>query len=107
MRWLRCVLSREFKIDFTLILWDFIFSGIESKHKSDYKCKGVNFLSTPDDPLINIDYLCVAMIINIKAVLMESDYSMCLAYLLNYPETADTDNLLRYSLKIKEKILNP
>ena len=40
MRWLRCVLSREFKIDQTLIFWDFIFSGIEAKHKSDFKSKG-------------------------------------------------------------------
>ena len=57
--------------------------------------------------MINLDYLCVAMIINIKAVLMESDYSMCLANLLNYPDHAPRENLLRYALKIKEKINNP
>lgn len=47
------------------------------------------------------------MIINIRAVLIESDYSMCLANLLNYPETSETDLILKYANKIKEKINNP
>ena len=47
------------------------------------------------------------MIINIKVDLMESDYSMCLAHLLNYRDNVQTDTLLRYSLKIKEKINSP
>ena len=46
-----------------------------------------------EDPLINIDYLCVAMIINIKNQLLESDFSMCLALLLNYPEQYKGDAL--------------
>ena len=86
MRWLRCVLSREFKIEQTLMFWDFILGGIESKHKNDHKAKGTEYLEIDDDPLSNLDYLCVAMIINIKAVLFESDFSMCMANLLNYPE---------------------
>ena len=87
MRWLRCCLSREFKIDQTLMLWDYIFSGIEASHKANPKAKGLEYLPLKDDPLINLDYLCVSMIINIKKELMqESDMSMCLSHLLNYPE---------------------
>ena len=86
MRWLRCVLSREFKIESTLMYWDFIFGGIESKHKQDPRAKSSDFLSIEDDPLAYHDYLCVAMIIHIKNDLLESDYSMCLAYLLSYQE---------------------
>ena len=86
MRWLRCVLSREFDIKNTLLFWDFIFGGIDSKHLSERKSRGTEFLETDLDPLINLDYLCTAMIINIKDDLLESDFSMCMAYLLNYPQ---------------------
>lgn len=46
MRWLRCVLSREFKVDVSLVLWDFVFGGIETKHKNDPKAKGSYFLNS-------------------------------------------------------------
>jgi hypothetical protein len=85
MRWLRCVLSREFEISHTLLFWDYIFGGIESKHRGDRRSRGTEFLETDSDPLINIDYLCTSMIIKIKEDLLDSDFSMCMAYLLNYP----------------------
>lgn len=28
-RWLRCMMSREFSLETSLKIWDFIFSGIE------------------------------------------------------------------------------
>lgn len=31
-RWLRCVLSREFSVETTLIYWDFIFASVQVKH---------------------------------------------------------------------------
>jgi hypothetical protein len=68
------------------VLWDFILGGVEGKHKADPKAKGLEFLASADDPFINLDYICVAMIINIKQLLTESDFSMIMAYLLNYPE---------------------
>jgi len=104
MRWLRCVLSREFTIEYTLMYWDFIFSGIETKHKLDPKSKTTDFLAIEDDPLAFHDYLCVAMILNIKVDLLDSDFSMCMALMLNYPEPKVPETLLRYALKIKEKI---
>ena len=85
MRWLRCILSREFDIKNTLIFWDYIFGGIEKKHKLERKSKGAHYLETDMDPLINLDYLCTAMIVNIKEELLDSDFSMCMANLLNYP----------------------
>lgn len=63
MRWLRCVLSREFKIEKSLLLWDFVICGIEPNHKNDKNAKGSAFLQVLDDPLINLDFLCVAMIL--------------------------------------------
>lgn len=64
-------------------------------------------MNMEEDPLINIDYLCVAMIINIKNQLLESDFSMCLALLLNYPEQPIPETLLKYATKIKEKLKEP
>ena len=107
MRWLRCMLSREFKIENTLMYWDYILGGIETKHKADPKSLGTEYLLTSGDPLINLDYLCVAMILTIKNELLESDFSMCLANLLNYPEPKVPESLLKYSVKIKEKLSQP
>lgn len=61
------------------MFWDYILCGVESKHISDPKVKGHEFLEIDDDPFANLDYLCVAMIINIKTQLLESDFSMCMA----------------------------
>jgi hypothetical protein len=47
------------------------------------------------DPLINLDYLCTAMITNIKEDLLDSDFSMCMANLLNYPQQSDPVKLLK------------
>jgi TBC1 domain family protein 5 len=104
MRWLRCLLSREFKIENTLMFWDFIWGGIEAKHRIDMKNKDVELLSIDDDPLANLDYICVAMIMNIKTELLESDFSMCFALLLNYPEPNVPEVLLRNAIKIKNKM---
>ena len=88
MRWLRCVLSREFDIQNTLIFWDYIFGGIDTKHRfqdNSILKNSESYLEEQADPLINLDYLCTAMIIKIQDVLLDSDFSMCMAYLLNYP----------------------
>lgn len=73
------MLSREFNIKHTLIFWDYIFGGVQSTHRSDRRCKGQEYLETDLDPLINLDYLCSAMIFNIKKDLLDSDFSMCMA----------------------------
>lgn len=39
MRWLRCLLSREFKIDMSLLFWDFIFGGVETQQKISMNSK--------------------------------------------------------------------
>ena len=79
-------MSREFDIKNTLLFWDYIFGGIGKKHRDDRRSRGTDYLETDFDPLINLDYLCTAMIINIKDELLDSDFSMCMANLLNYPQ---------------------
>lgn len=77
--------------------------GIEPKHKTDPKVKGMDFLGVLDDPLINLDYLCVSMILQLKSDLLEGDLGMCLSYFFNYPEPENPDQILKYAIKIKEK----
>jgi hypothetical protein len=45
--------------------------------------------------------------VTIKSDLLESDFSMCLANLLNYPEPKVPEDLLKYAAKIKEKLTQP
>ena len=104
MRWLRCLLSREFKIENTLMFWDFIWGGIEAKHRIDMKNKDSELLSIDDDPLANLDYLCVAMIMNIKSELLESDFSMSSAIRPNSPDPNVPEVIMRNAIKIKLKM---
>jgi hypothetical protein len=64
-------------------------------------------LEAESDPLLNLDYLCAAMIVKIKKDLLESDFSMCMAYLLNYQEVADPNSLLFEASAIKRKLKEP
>ena len=85
-------MSREFCLETTLKVWDFIFSGIEERmvnsmidaaNEEDYE----DLYKEPNmDPFINLECLSVAMITLIKADLLESDFSMCLGLLMSYKE---------------------
>lgn len=59
------------------------------------------------DPLINLDYLCTAMIVNLQDDLFESDLSMCLAYLLNYPKVDDLTLILKLATQINKELKEP
>lgn len=90
------MLSREFPIDLTLLVWDYILGGVFVQHTSSHQKhfafplkESLSRLQDPfptkeNDPFINLDIMCVSMIVAIKQELMESDFSMCLAYLLSY-----------------------
>ena len=47
------------------------------------------FPDKDSDPFLNLDVLCVSMIVSIRDILLEGDFSMCLAYLLNYEQPED------------------
>jgi len=115
MRWLRCVLTREFDTDTVLIHWDFILGGAylqHTKHRQHLfaepsKDKGrisEPFPAREVDPFLNLDIMCVSMIVSIKEILMESDFSMCLAYLLSYEPPEDTSSLVIEAIDIKKRL---
>lgn len=51
-RWLRCMLSREFNLGDTLMLWDATFA---------------KYFLEPEKEFVFLDYLCVAMIVFVRA----------------------------------------
>lgn len=87
-------MSREFCLETSLKVWDFIFSGIEEQMVSamigaggDENMDYEDLLKEPRmDPYINLECLSVAMIALIKGDLLESDFSMCLGLLMSYKE---------------------
>ena len=76
IRWLTTLLSREFTLPDTIRLWDSMFA---STHKD-------NFLR----------YVCVTMVMMIRAQLLQGDFSVCLRLLQQYPPT-NVDRMLESS----------
>lgn len=104
-RWLRCMLSREFGLENSLKIWDFILSGIDEKMLGAHTPGSENFdelLKQPrEDPFINLECLSVAMIALIKEELLESDFSMCLGLLMSYKEPDELTQILEWGNKVR------
>ena len=110
-RWLRCMMSREYEIERTLVVWDYIYSGIDYTKRAVQDIVNVDdaytwYLEPKDDPFINIEFLSVAMIALIKEDLLESDFSMCLGLLMSYKEPEDLMQVLNLSSKVRSAILD-
>lgn len=72
IRWLRCVLAREFHLLDTLIVWDNIFLRTQENHS--------------DNKLWFLDFLSIAMIIyDRRNILCMTDYAKVLQRLLKFP----------------------
>jgi len=83
MRWLRCLLVREFKIQQAVYLWDAMFA--------------YHYKYTPNSKKLEmLDYLCVAMMLNISDELFDIDNGgSLLGKLLKYPPTNDVHSLIK------------
>lgn len=112
MRWLRCMLSREFEVEPVLHFWDYMLGGVylqyTESHQNSWNPKQQLeiFPDRDSDPFLNLDILCVSMIVSIRELLLESDFSMCLAYLLNYEPPEDLSLIITKGIQIKRDILN-
>lgn len=96
-RWLRCMLSREFNLADTLELWDAVFAS---------------FFLEPDEEFILLDYLCVAMIVFVRAfcktyLVLQSDQSGILKRLLKFPPVEDVHILVGMAIKFKSRSTTP
>jgi len=88
IRWLRLLFTREFGLSDAMILWDGIFST--------------------DERFDLVPWICVAMLIRIRNLLIPADYSGQLTCLLRYPAStpsSDTSALNHASLLLRQAIL--
>ena len=108
MRWLRWILSREFSLDIAMNIWDFIFTGIQDCHRVDKDFGDIyyteNYYESTDDPLINLDYLWLAMIEYISNNLNHEDLGTWLEVFFNYPKIDNAAKFIFMASKIEKVI---
>ena len=88
-RWVKCLFKREFPLPDTCLIWDYIFA-----HE----------LEKPTGELLYIDYIVIAMVINVKYDLLSKDNSGIFQVFLNYPKIEPITNLLNLADKIAENL---
>ena len=96
-------MSREYGIESTLLIWDFVFLGV---HQSKIDLANENqeklmFKPPGSDPFINLEFISTAMIILLKEELMENDFSMCLGMLMSYKEPESPLGIIDKAVKIR------
>lgn len=82
IRWIRLIFGREFKFDQMLTLWDCLFaSPVNATNEEE------------EDHLELVDYICVVMLLRVRARIIGAEHTDILTTLLNYPlddQTAGT-----------------
>jgi len=81
IRWIRLLFGREYPLPSLLYLWDAMFADGRS---SDL-----------------VDFIFIAMLINIRSFLLNNDYSACLMKLMKYPASTDVKMMLRKALSLR------
>jgi hypothetical protein len=90
-RWLKCIFNREFELKDIYIIWDAIFATPDIK-------KGYN--------LIKIDIIALSMILRIRDFLLLCDQNQCFMILLQYPRIENILELIIFSDKLQEAIID-
>ena len=95
-RWLKCIFNREFELKDVLIIWDAILSHKDIKEGyKEYKVYN----------LIKIDLIALSMILRIRNILLLCDQNQCFMMLLQYPRIENILELIIFSDKLQEAIL--
>lgn len=95
-RYLRCMLTREFTVPATLIIWDALFASS-------------NFPNQNNREILLLDYMCVAMIVFVRAhcdfyLVLECDNSGILRRLLRFPPVEDVHAIIDSAINFMEKV---
>eukprot|EP01126_Amoeba_proteus_P015789 TRINITY_DN1714_c0_g4_i3.p1 TRINITY_DN1714_c0_g4~~TRINITY_DN1714_c0_g4_i3.p1 ORF type:complete len:319 (+),score=65.74 TRINITY_DN1714_c0_g4_i3:633-1589(+) len=85
LRWIRCMFGREFSLEHTLIIWDALFSS--------------NRLSS------FVDYVAVAMLVEIRDELLSQDRNGVLALLFKYPQDLSVTRILERAVSFNQRRL--
>jgi hypothetical protein len=105
-------MSREYNVESTLVLWDYIFAGILDSQEGYRGRSGAitdydefDLKAPQDDPFVNLEFLSVAMIALIREDLLESDISMCLGLLMSYKVPEDPLIVIKKAQKVRDAYL--
>jgi len=90
-RWLKCIFNREFELKEVFIIWDAVIASPEIQN-------GYN--------LSKIDLIALSMILRIRNILILCDQNQCFMMLLQYPRIESILELIIFSDKLKEAILD-
>ena len=88
-RWFKCLFKREFPEPDTCLIWDYIFAHEAEKNSGMF---------------LYIDYIVLAMIMNVKYQLLSRDNNGMFQVILNYPKISPITNLLNMADKIAEDL---
>ena len=88
-RWFKCLFKREFPEPDTCLIWDYIFAHEAEKNSGMF---------------LYIDYIVLAMIMNVKYQLLSRDSNGMLQVLTNYPKISPITNLLNLADKIEANL---
>lgn len=95
-------MSREYSIENTLLMWDFILHGASQLDHAKLIQQEELLLNEPaQDPFINLEFISCAMVILIKEELMECDFSMCLGLLMSYKEPDSALSVIKKAVRIR------
>jgi hypothetical protein len=96
MKWIRLLLGREFQLEDVLALWDALFADhLQSCSKGSKPVAGGRGLEL-------LEYVCVAMIIYIRADLLGKDNMGCLQSLMKYPPVNGIKVFVTSALKLRD-----
>lgn len=85
IRWIRLLFGREFPLPNVLEVWDALFA---------------------DGPSL-VDYMCVSMLMHIREVLIDGDYTTCMHHLMHFPTVYEVNYLIQRSLHLRNPNLHP
>ena len=95
VRWITLLLAQEFELSSVQVLWDAILSD-----QSPTTAR----ITSQKNSLVH--YLCVAMIVKVRDVLLAGDFTDCMNTLQRYPPF-DVKELLSLALKLKSGGIGP
>lgn len=106
MKWLRCLLSRDFKIDCLFKVWDFIFSGIEEDARAFLESAKSALVEKDDneDYLMNLDFMCLALLQYSRHTLIDGDYVACLKITMNSRKLDSSSEVIKIADRIRKII---
>ena len=88
------MVAREFDITSLYYIWDYIFSGIDLSSLSDQAYDRSDYYFQQCDPLINLDYICLAILSSLRKTLFQMDQTECVTLLFNVQKIERADSIL-------------